>query len=78
MTRFYFDIWDGEHSAYDDFGVECHSVNAASVQARIALTELAREILPSGGQSRHLKITVRDTNRSLFSLKLHFEAEAHA
>jgi len=73
MKRFYFDIWDGDHKAHDDIGVECLSVHAASVQATIALTELAREVLPGDGPGRLLKITVRDENYPLFSLKLDFE-----
>jgi len=43
------------------------------VQATIALTELAREVLPGDGPGRLLKITVRDENYPLFSLKLDFE-----
>jgi len=73
MKRYYFDIWDGDHKAHDDIGVECHSLHAASVQATIALTELAREILPGDGPERLLKITVRDETYPLFSLKLDFE-----
>jgi hypothetical protein len=73
MSRYYFDIWDGRQKAHDDVGVECHSDRAASVQATIALTELARDILPGDGPARYLKIDVRTGTATLFSVALHFE-----
>lgn len=76
MPRYYFDIWDGDHKAHDDIGVECATIPAASVQATIALTELARDLLPGDGPARYLKITVRDEARALFNLTLDFETEA--
>ena len=75
MPRYYFDIFDGDHKAHDDIGVECHSVHAASVQATIALTELAREILPGDGPVRHLRIGIRGNEGLLFSLTLDFETQ---
>lgn len=75
MARYYFDMWDGDHKAHDDIGLECASVHAASIQATIAITELAREILPGVGPSRFMRITVRDATGPLFSMKLDFETE---
>lgn len=59
MPRYFFDIHDGEHKAHDDVGIDCPSPRSATVQAIIALTELARETLPAAGPSRHLEIAVR-------------------
>ena len=73
MPRFFFDIHDGPHKAHDDIGVECASVNAASVQATIVLTELARDLLPGDGQTHHLAIAVRNDTESLFRVQLAFE-----
>lgn len=73
--RYYFDIWDGDNKAHDDIGVECASVHAASVQATIALVELAREVLPGDGPVKFLRISIRTAERPLFSLTLSFNTE---
>lgn len=72
MPRYFFDIHDGPHKAHDDIGVDCANVHAASVQATIALTELARDLLPGDGPDHHLAIMVRSETEPLFSVQLDF------
>lgn len=72
MPRYFFDIHDGSRKARDDIGVDCAYVNAASVQATIALTELARDLLPGDGPDHHLAISVRSETEALFSVELDF------
>jgi hypothetical protein len=75
--RFYFDIRDGKDLARDDIGIDLHNVHAARVQATIALTEMAREYLPSDGNHRNLSIDVRGAEGSLFNVSLEYALEFH-
>ncbi|OEO28040.1 hypothetical protein VW23_006490 [Devosia insulae DS-56] len=70
--RYYFDIFDGDHWARDDLGAECASDGRARHQAVLALTELARELLPSDGPSKELMIRVRIRNEVAFTVQLEF------
>jgi hypothetical protein len=74
--RYYFDIFDGAGWARDDVGVECASDRRARHQAVLALTELARELLPSDGPSKELVIRVRHGNDAAFSVRLAFDTSA--
>lgn len=74
--RYYFDIFDGDHWARDDLGVECASDRSARHQAVLALTELARELLPSDGASKELIIRVRQGDGAAFSVRLAFDTSA--
>lgn len=57
--RYYFDIRDGDDFARDDIGLELQDVVAARLQATVALTEMARDYLPTDGDHRRLVIQVR-------------------
>lgn len=70
--RYYFDIFDGEHWARDDYGVDCANDGRARHQAVLAITELARELLPADGPSRELSIRVRLRNEVAFTVELAF------
>jgi hypothetical protein len=71
--RYFFDIFDGDHWARDAFGVECASDRRARHQAVLALTELARELLPSDGPSKELAICVRHGEAVAFAVRLAFD-----
>jgi len=70
--RYYFDIFDGHTWDRDDLGVECENDGRARHQAVLALTELARELLPPDGPSRDLMIRVRVQNEVAFTVQLLF------
>lgn len=71
--RYFFDIFDGDHWARDDFGVDCARDRSARHQAVLALTELARELLPSSGSTQELVIRVRLKEELAFSVRLAFD-----
>ena len=75
--RFYFDMRDGEDFARDDIGVDLHSAKAARLQATIALTEMARDYLPTDGDHRNLGIKVRNAEGVLFDVSLEYALEYH-
>ena len=73
--RYYFDIRDGADLARDDIGVDLPNLNAARLQATIALTEMARDYLPSDGTERSLAIHVRNAEGPQFDVTLDYELE---
>jgi hypothetical protein len=73
--KFYFDIRDGGELTEDDAGVDLPGVNAARLQATIALTEMARDYLPRDGDERRLAIRVRTDEGPQFDVSLDYELE---
>jgi hypothetical protein len=73
--KFYFDIRDGGELTEDDAGVDLPDVNAARLQATIALTEMARDYLPRDGDERRLGIRVRTDEGPQFDVSLDYELE---
>jgi hypothetical protein len=73
--RYYFDIRDGSDFARDDIGVELRDDVAARLQATIALTEMARDYLPTDGNHRSLVIEVRTTDGPRFDVSLDYDLE---
>ncbi|WP_055045596.1 DUF6894 family protein [Devosia sp. A16] len=73
--RFYFDIRDGDEFTEDDAGVELPDLNAARLQATIALTEMARDYLPRNGDERRLAIHVRTDEGPQLDVTLDYELE---
>lgn len=71
--RYFFDIYDGDHWARDDIGVDCARDRSALHQAVLALTELARELLPFSGPTQQLVIRVRLKEEHAFSVTLAFD-----
>lgn len=73
--RYYFDIRDGDHIAKDEFGVELRNIDAAHTEAAVALTEMARDYLPSDGPHRVLGIHVRDSAGPQFKVTIDYDVE---
>jgi hypothetical protein len=71
--RYYFDIRDGNDFARDDIRVELRDDGAARLQATIALTEMARDYLPTDGNHRHMVIEVRNAEGPRFAVSLEYE-----
>lgn len=75
-VRYFFDVRDGNTVTRDDFGVELLNSDAAHTEAAIALTEMARDYIPSDGPHRILAIHVRDASgRPQFKVTLEYNVE---
>ena len=72
MTRYYFDIRDGDTFVTDDIGVVLPTIEAARDQAALALAEMAKDVLP-GSVRRKMGIEVRD-GAPVLKTSLVFEA----
>ena len=59
MSRFYFDIRDGEGLVLDEEGLDLPSQRAAEIEAAHSLADIARELHPIAS-SEGLSIEVRD------------------
>jgi hypothetical protein len=73
MALYFFDTRDNDDFIEDDVGVELTNLEAVKHQAALALTELARDVLP-GSTKRNLAVEVRDERGAVMSGKLVFEA----
>ena len=73
--KYYFDIRDGVDLARDDIGVDLPNPSAARLQATIALTEMARDYLPSDGDRRRFTVHVRSAEGPQFDVTLDYELE---
>lgn len=71
---FFFDIRDGSDYSRDDVGIELPDAATAKQQATLALTEMARDRLPSDGDERILSIHVRTPTGPQFEVSLEYEA----
>ncbi len=69
---FYFDIYDGADTAPDNIGVELSDDVAARLQATIALTDIARKIVPKDEKYRNLIIKVRTEEGARFQMSLDY------
>jgi len=77
MTRYYFDLRDGEELAPDEEGLELTSVQAAQIEAAKSLADMVRDAVyasPSKYKSR-MAIEVRDANGTVMQVKFTFEVE---
>jgi len=72
MSRYYFDIRDGDVLCPDEEGIEFASRRAAEIEAAMSLAGIARE-LPEFGQSRPVGIEVRTDEGPLFQAAFLFE-----
>lgn len=61
MSRFYFDIRQGEMLVIDEEGLDFDSQRAAEIEAALSLAGIARELEPFVS-SEGLAIEVRDTD----------------
>lgn len=73
--RYFFDIFDGDHWTRDDIGMEVRNDRQARHQAVLALTEMARELLPTDGDRMDLSIRVRTEAGERFTVSLDFETQ---
>ena len=60
MPRYYFDEYDGDTVMQDDEGLELDGIEAARAEARKALPDIARDVLPEDGDRRTMVVKVRD------------------
>jgi hypothetical protein len=60
VPRYYFDEYDGEAVTQDDEGLELDGIEAARAEARKALPDIARDVLPEDGDRRTMVVKVRD------------------
>jgi hypothetical protein len=60
MPRYYFDEYDGDTVTQDDEGLELDGIEAARAEARKALPDIARDVLPEDGDRRTMVVKVRD------------------
>ena len=75
MPRFYFDTHDGDAMMVDDRGIDLADAKAAHRLARVALTELAQDSIPSDGDTHFVEVKVRDEKRVvIFEVDLKFQA----
>jgi len=68
--RYYFDIRDEDNFARDDIGVDLRDDRAARLQATLALTEMARDYLPTNGDHCDMSIEVRTPTGTRFDVRL--------
>ena len=70
MSRFYFDIHDGDDFIPDHEGIDLEGVEDAKAEAVNTLPDMARDGLPEG-DSRDFVVTVRDeTDRPVWRVRL--------
>lgn len=74
--RCFFDIFDGDHWARDDIGMDCRDERSARHQAVLALCEMAREQLPGDGPVMGFQVRVRKGELTAFLVRLDFTTEA--
>ncbi len=66
MSRFYFDIWDGEALVVDEEGLDLASRRAAEIEAALSLADIAKQLEPSAS-SDGIAINVRDSGGLVLS-----------
>lgn len=71
--HFYFDIVDGPQTIRDEIGADMFNIDAARVEAIVALTGMARDWLPHDGAERSLKVVVREASRRLLEISVYFK-----
>jgi hypothetical protein len=71
--RYFFDTRDNGTLSQDDVGAEFTDLDAVKKVAALALTELARDVLP-GSIKRVLSVEVRDRFQPILKDVLTFEA----
>jgi hypothetical protein len=75
MTRYYFDLVDGDDIASDEEGVDLPNIRSAQEEAAFALAAMARELPAIAAKDDHFQISieVRDCAGPVLSLKFTFE-----
>lgn len=73
MTRYYFDIRDGEALFADDEGMELEDQTAAEIEAAKSLGDMAKDLSPLD-ERHHMAIEVRTNAGPVFQAAFIFEA----
>lgn len=75
MTRYYFDLRDGDELIIDEEGMEMRDTKAVQREAALSLSGFARDSLGSfnGAQSHQMAIAVRDEHGPVMEVKFSFE-----
>ncbi len=60
MPRYYFAEYDGNAVVQDDTGLELDGIETARDEARKALPDIARDVVPRDGDRRTMVVKVRD------------------
>ncbi|WP_336487044.1 DUF6894 family protein [Methylobacterium nigriterrae] len=72
MSRFYFELDDGQGALRDETGTECRNIEEAHDQAISTLAQVFKDEV-QGGEPRDCGVLVRDAQgRPLFRAKLSF------
>lgn len=77
MTRYYFDIRDGEALFADEDGMELEDQRQAEIEAATSLADMARDLSPLD-ERHHMAIEVRTHAGLVFQAMFVFEAGAPA
>jgi uncharacterized protein DUF6894 len=72
MTRYYFDIRDGEAFYADDEGMELVDQTAAEIEAAKSLADMAKDLSPLD-ERHHMAIEVRTNAGAVFQAAFIFE-----
>ena len=72
MARYFFDTRDDGSFVRDEIGQEMPDLEAVKVQAALALTEMAKDVLP-GSIKRELSVEVRDQRQRILRAVMTFE-----
>lgn len=75
MTRYYFDIRDGEALYADEVGIELADQTAAEIEAAKSLGDMAKDLSPLD-ERHHMAIEVRTNAGPVFQAAFIFEATA--
>lgn len=76
MPRYFFPSWDADSFVPDDQGLELEGLEQACALARIALAEIARDLLAGLAGDRVMRIQVLDEDRRVLAeLRLTFDVD---
>jgi len=73
MTRYYFDIRDGEALYADEEGLELEDQRQAEIEAATSLADMAKDLSPLD-ERHHMAIEVRSNAGPVFQAMFVFEA----
>ena len=75
MTRYFFDVREGEFIAPDEEGMALRSAQEALQIARVAAAEIASDVLPAGKTDR-VTVEIRDESKRIGRVTLSVQTEA--
>ena len=75
MSRYYFDVRDGDKLRPDDEGCDLSSFEAMREEAAVSLAEIAVDAVGKRGVVPRMSIEVRDDRGPVLAVKCTFEIE---